>query len=588
MNLGLARVSSPKQLEQGYSIPAQVEKINHYCKKEKIKFDLPIFKIDETAKEAGKRKDFQEVLNILQSKNKHKHILIVEKMDRLLRNPDDAYVIDKLVRDGCLVIHFIDEHFIYDETANSHTKLMFGIKSKLAEFYKDLLAEESKKGVMEKVKRGEYPSMAPVGYINIPRTKKSAGKIIIDAERAPLVKKAYELYATGNYNLVILTKEMKKLGLTTKKGNSIGKAAIHWMLRNPFYYGEFLWAGKLWSNRGVDEDREPSYQPIITKDLFDEVQEVLAGKKVIKTKPKSGWWGAHDALFRGTIVCSNCGCHLLADRKKVKRYKDKKVVGEKEFVYWRCSNGKGKDWYKKKFGITYCPTRWYKEEEVIEAFTAAVEMLHFDKEIFDWVREQLGEEIEDRRKVVATQIENLRIEQTKKENHKSDLVRAVASETDTTLKQAFKEEYEKIRDRLDEIKVELRELEDETDDYVEEGLESIELLSNGLKIKYLNALKQAINGGDKAPVRKMHKIMYRTVFTTPIPKEKYPKNYFIPGFEPLQFHWNEPFESLFEIGIIKADAEWGVEEGMKTRLNGGGRKASIDSLDWQGREMKLD
>jgi site-specific DNA recombinase len=59
------------------------------------------------------------------------------------------------------------------------------------------LSENTKRGLRQKVRRGEYPSIAPIGYINDVRTK----TIVVDKRRKPLVIAAFEMYAEGNQRL---------------------------------------------------------------------------------------------------------------------------------------------------------------------------------------------------------------------------------------------------------------------------------------------------------------------------------------------------------------------------------------------------
>ncbi|MBK7182148.1 MAG: hypothetical protein IPH89_04045 [Bacteroidetes bacterium] len=79
----------------------------------------------------------------------------------------------------------------------------------LATDYIRNLREEAIKGLYGRLKQGLYPFYAPIGYINT-----GGGQIkSIDKIRAPLIRKAFELYASGKYNLESLTETMRKLGL---------------------------------------------------------------------------------------------------------------------------------------------------------------------------------------------------------------------------------------------------------------------------------------------------------------------------------------------------------------------------------------
>ena len=61
----------------------------------------------------------------------------------------------------------------------------------------DSLSENTKRGLRQKVRRGEYPSIAPIGYINDVRTK----SIVVDRKKAKVIKAVFEFYATGNARL---------------------------------------------------------------------------------------------------------------------------------------------------------------------------------------------------------------------------------------------------------------------------------------------------------------------------------------------------------------------------------------------------
>jgi hypothetical protein len=58
-------------------------------------------------------------------------------------------------------------------------------------------------------------------------------------------------------------------GLTYRKtGDKVGKSTVHKILTSPVYRGDFDWAGK----------HHRKQEPIITRELFDRVQEVLIEK----------------------------------------------------------------------------------------------------------------------------------------------------------------------------------------------------------------------------------------------------------------------------------------------------------------------
>ena len=79
----------------------------------------------------------------------------------------------------------------------------------------------------------------------------------------------FELYATGEYSIRGLHSYATEQGLTSRKGNSITHSSVAEMLKNPFYYGNFIWSGKQYHGK---------HPPIIEKALFDRVQAVISNK----------------------------------------------------------------------------------------------------------------------------------------------------------------------------------------------------------------------------------------------------------------------------------------------------------------------
>ena len=74
------------------------------------------------------------------------------------------------------------------------------------------------------------------------------------------------------------------------------------LLKNPIYTGLMLYNGEI---------HEGKHEPIITKKLFDSVQEVM----MRKSKPHSK--GLKPFLYRGFFRCGECGCFITTETQKV-------------------------------------------------------------------------------------------------------------------------------------------------------------------------------------------------------------------------------------------------------------------------------
>ena len=85
----------------------------------------------------------------------------------------------------------------------------------MAKNYIDNLSEEVKKGLREKAEQGHWPSVAHVGYVN----NRTTHRIDVDSVRGPLVATVFELYATGEYSLLTLTRKAYEIGLRHSRGD---------------------------------------------------------------------------------------------------------------------------------------------------------------------------------------------------------------------------------------------------------------------------------------------------------------------------------------------------------------------------------
>ena len=126
----------------------------------------------------------------------------------------------------------------------------------------DSLAENTKRGLRQKVRREEYSCLAPIGYINDVRTK----TVVVDKKRASLIRKAFELYAKNGSRLEDISNFLAQSGIHSKNGKRLHRDRITFILSNPFYYGHFRYGGEI---------HEGKHQPVVSKKIFDKAQEVL-------------------------------------------------------------------------------------------------------------------------------------------------------------------------------------------------------------------------------------------------------------------------------------------------------------------------
>ena len=293
-----ARKSTDEPDRQILSIEAQLAELRDYAQKNGLTIAREFIE-SKTAKEPG-REIFNEMVAGLEQGAAHG--IVAWHPDRLARNSIDGGRLIYLVDTG-KVLELKFPTFWFDPTPQG--KFMLSIAFGQSKYYVDNLSENVKRGIRQKLRNGIWPSWAPMGYLNDIATH----TIHIDKERGPLIKKAFELYATGNYTVKEIRDMVNSAGLRGRKfKRDLSISNIHYMLGNPIYYGVMRYHGEVY---------EAKHKPIITKDLYDKCQEML--KRKSKPKVKKGHT-LKPYVYRGAFRCASCGCFITTETQKGHNY----------------------------------------------------------------------------------------------------------------------------------------------------------------------------------------------------------------------------------------------------------------------------
>jgi len=299
------RKSSEDEDRQILSIDAQLSELNTIALQNGFSI-IATFTESKSAKEPG-REVFNEMLRRIE--RGEANAILSWKLDRLARNFDDGGKIIGLLQRGV-----IQEIRTFEKTyLPTDNVLMIAVELGMANQYVRDLSTNIRRGIREKVRRGIYSSKAPLGYINEPKLRTIEPHPIY----FPKIKRVMELFATGQYSLTAIRKELASVGIV---GNLSKKplplSSIGNFLRNPFYYGVFLHKGEM--HQGI-------HAPMISKQTFDEIQVALT--MVGKPRKKRGEKGF---LFLNFATCATCG-HCITGERHTKK-------SGRRYGYYRCSH----------------------------------------------------------------------------------------------------------------------------------------------------------------------------------------------------------------------------------------------------------
>lgn len=299
----LARVSTKEQEEEGISLDAQIEGLREYCKRKNLDV-IKEFELTESST-LGKRKGFYEAFDFIKQQE-CKIAVVVSAVDRLQRGFKETPMLDGLINEGQVELHFCRENIIIDENATSSQKLQWDLMVLMAKSYVTSLSDNVKRSFQKKLADGTILGAAPIGYLN---STDENGKrtVVLDPERAFIVKKLFEEYAKGLSSFKDLHQLAKSMGLRGKKKTEcITASQIHELIQNPFYMGIMRYKGKLYPH---------IYPRLISKEVFDLCQDIRQGRGA---KSNAGTNKKKPFIFRGLVRCKHCGRLYSPELKKNK------------------------------------------------------------------------------------------------------------------------------------------------------------------------------------------------------------------------------------------------------------------------------
>ena len=350
------RKSSETEDRQMHSLDSQEDELKKLANR--IGMDIFVtFRESKSAKFPEKRPKFKELLTLIE--NGSINTILVWNPDRLSRNSVDAGKLLYLMDLGKLH-EIITPTQRFMNTPND--KFLLNILWGHAKLDNDNKGQNVKRGLKKKLELGWYPFVAPIGYLNTPDREKGEKIIEIDHDRFKLVRKLWDLMLTGGYTVPEIrdiAEEKYNLRYMERKnsgGNYITRSALYEIFKNPFYYGWFQVNGEWFKG---------SHKPMVTKDEFDKVQQIIS--RTTLRRPK-----AHIFAYTGMFKCFECGCSITATRKVKKYPKTKRTAS---YEYYHCT---------KKRKIADCHQKPIKAEDLNEQILNSLQEIELHPDFVEW------------------------------------------------------------------------------------------------------------------------------------------------------------------------------------------------------------
>ena len=250
-------------------------------------------------------------------------------------------------------LHFVSDGQVINSQLSAVEKFNFSISLGLAKYYSDAISDNVKRAQEQMLRMGTYPARPSYGYKREPISKDKT-EIVVDEFSSKVVQKAYEWYAMNSFSMELLRQKIK-----SEFGVDWSNGMTDKILKDPFYYGTMTWKNKQYKHK---------YPPVITKQLFDQVQQVKAGfnKKPFK------YAGKPNIIYRGLLRCGHCGLAITSEEHK-------------GHIYYHCTqhNGKhGAEWLSEKtITVQFSKLFSYLQmpQDVVDDITNSLKGSHKDK-----------------------------------------------------------------------------------------------------------------------------------------------------------------------------------------------------------------
>ena len=298
------RVSTDDQAE--YSPDAQLAEIRKYAAAHGYVLPREFIFLDEgiSGKHTEKRPEFNRMIGTAKQKPRPFDAILLWKFSRFARSREDSIVYKSMLRREL----GIDVISISEPLADDKMSIiMEAMIEAMDEYYSLNLAEEVKRGMTEKARRGGLQSTPSFGY------RVESNVLVPIPEEAALVRSIFDRFIAGE-GLFPIAKWLNDMGVRTHRGNRFENRTVEYILRNPVYIGKMRWNPAGRTRRDFSNENiilaDARHQPLISQETWDAAQRRMAAVKA-QWKYHGRPITEHKRWLSGLIRCADCGSRLI-------------------------------------------------------------------------------------------------------------------------------------------------------------------------------------------------------------------------------------------------------------------------------------
>jgi site-specific DNA recombinase len=398
------RVSTPSQVNtdynpEGISLPAQRERCEQKCTELGADIVREFVEPGRTATSIEKRPVFQEMIAWVKAQADIDYV-VVYHFNRIFRNSVDSGLTKReLAKVGTRVVSTV-----IDLGESLEGDMVETILSAVDQYQSAFSGADISFKMGTKARNGGTLGRAPLGYINQRDTSdgRNIGVVVFDATRAPLLKLAFELYATGDWSIESLQDELYERGLRSRPGRfpagEVSTSKLASMLRDPYYCGYLRYKGELIKGR---------HEALVTQELFDQVQQVMDHRSGSGQRQRR-----HNHYLKGALWCGQCHDQGVESRM---------------ILQWASGNG-GRYLYFfcRRKQSHECDSRYLEGDGIEEGVERLYMSLQFDPELAKRLRIAMKHALAEREEATVLVAKQLKSELARLDKQEENLIELAA------------------------------------------------------------------------------------------------------------------------------------------------------------------